>query len=320
MSYGRGDPYRASGGSVDLTYRDGPPSGGRGGSRRYEEDTDRYESYRGGGERFEEDRETDRVEYSNGRSGGGRPHRGSNVNQRDIEVDISRERERDGRPRRPQYYEEDRYERESSSPTRSTISSPYGGGGGRDRRESIVIERDRRGPPPIRGPARPGYLRRQSSLDTFDRRPRPRYDEDHEEIDIHASIGPGPGPRREEYPPRREDFRPPTNVPIPLPPMRRPLPRYEERDYEEIRIAEPEYYGDESYHRRGGPRGGRQRSGSRVEASINIEERETERRFPRRGKTKMPRRLIDPRAAIQLGYPFEEEVSSYIMAKLASSC
>ena len=160
-------------------------------------------------------------------------------------------------------------------------------------------------------PVRPGYLRRQSSLDTFDRRPRPRYHEDEEEIDIHASIGPGPEPRREEYRPRREDFRPPSNAPIPLPPMRRPLPRYEERDYEEIRIAEPDYYGDESYHRRGGPREGRRRNGSRVEERIDIVERDTERRFPRRGKTKMPRRLIDSRAVIQLGFPFEEEVSTF---------
>lgn len=32
--------------------------------------------------------------------------------------------------------------------------------------------------------------------------------------------------------------------------------------------------------------------------------------FPKRGKTRMPARLVSKRAIIDLGYPFEEEVSS----------
>jgi hypothetical protein len=31
--------------------------------------------------------------------------------------------------------------------------------------------------------------------------------------------------------------------------------------------------------------------------------------FPKRGKTRMPARMVSKRAIIELGYPFEEEVS-----------
>ena len=135
-------------------------------------------------------------------------------------------------------------------------------------------------------PAKPKFVRRQSSLDTFDRKPLPRY-----------------GDRvREEV------------IPIPSAPRRRSPsryhspPRFVERDFEEIRIQEPEYYGDEEF------RGYREREISRVRHNRDYvveEEREEiiENEFPKRGKTKMPMRLVNKQAIIQLGYPFEEEAS-----------
>lgn len=144
------------------------------------------------------------------------------------------------------------------------------------RRESV---RERFEPParahrPI-PPIRPGMMRRQSSLDTFDRKPMPRFVE-------------------------RE------TVTIPLGRRRRSPPRFVERDVEEIRIAEPDYYGDEEF------RGYREREYSSVKKRGGevVEEREEiiQSEFPKRGKTRMPIRLVNRRAVIELGYPFEEEV------------
>lgn len=96
-------------------------------------------------------------------------------------------------------------------------------------------------------------------------------------------------------------------------------PRFVERDYEEdIRVAEPDYYGDEDfrgYREREVSTVRRRRADSEVpefkeeifkEEVLEVKEEEP---FPRRGKTKMPRRLVNKMAIIELGYPFEEEVS-----------
>lgn len=108
---------------------------------------------------------------------------------------------------------------------------------------------------------------------------------------------------------------PPEVIAIPAGGRRRSPPRFVERDYEEeIRIAEPDYYGDEEF------RGYREREVSTVRTrkdrgEVEIREREEfvveeepEREAPRRGKTRMPMRLINKRAIIELGYPYEEEV------------
>ena len=168
-------------------------------------------------------------------------------------------------PRQDRYYEEEEIDSFESSPDR----------GGR------IIPHDRGNP--RRAPPRPGIIRRQSSLDTFDRKPLPRYPREPPEI-IQM---PGPGRRR------------------------RSPPRYE-RDFEDIRIAEPDYYGDEEF------RGWKERElvidRRRRHGEEQFEERDTfeyqqEEPFPRRGKTKMPGRLVNKRAIIELGYPFEEEVA-----------
>jgi len=173
-------------------------------------------------------------------------------------------------PRQERYYEEEEIDSFEESPER---------GGGR----MMPFER---GVPGRKAPPRPGLIRRQSSLDTFDRKPLPRYPREPPEV----IKMPGPGRRR------------------------RSPPRYE-RDFEEIRVAEPDYYGDEEY------RGYKEReivTDRRRRAPVEFEERfeeketfeiEEEAPFPRKGKTKMPGRLVNKRAIIELGYPFEEEVS-----------
>lgn len=157
-------------------------------------------------------------------------------------------------------------------------------------------------PPRPEAPPRPGLLRRQSSLDTFDRRPIRRYDYDD-----------------------RDEFRarppPPPVIPIPVPPARSPprysRPRHAERDYEDIRIAEPEYYGDEEFRayreREWTRQRSRRRSASSSSSDRTVEkpekpEKPKEKTYPRKGKTRMPKRLAHTRVLFDLGYPFYEEV------------
>ena len=164
-------------------------------------------------------------------------------------------------------------------------------------------------------------------MDTFDRKPLSRFQ------------------GREEYGPParyREEPRLPPLTPIPLPRTRQlgPAPRrYEERDYEEIRVAEPDFYGDDEF--RGYPERVREReivrtrrkskerrrsrsrestvdsratrsvrssSSSSRETSISVATT-TRNEFPKKGKTRMPARLVSKQAIKDLGYVFEEEVS-----------
>lgn len=181
-------------------------------------------------------------------------------------------------PRQERYYEEEEIDSFESSPDR-----------GAPRRGSIHERL-----PARRAPPRPGMIRRQSSLDTFDRKPLPRY--------------------------ARE---PPEVIAMPAPSRRRRSPPRYERDFEEIRIAEPEYYGDEEF------RGYKEREiitdrrrrappPEFEEREEIVEEREEEKPFPRKGKTKMPGRLVNRRAIIELGYPFEEEVEFRILILCSS--
>ena len=140
------------------------------------------------------------------------------------------------------------------------------------------------GPPPRGAPPRPGLLRRQSSLDTFDRKPLPRYG---------APMGP-----------------PPETIVMPAEGRRRPSqPRYVERDFEERNIFEEDYHGGYRERERSTVR---RRGNSDVEYretdTYEVEEEEVEKPYPRKGKTRMPKRLVNERAIIELGYPFEKEV------------
>jgi len=151
----------------------------------------------------------------------------------------------------------------------------------RSRRQSVTVDREREverereyykspSPPPVRRVVRPAMLRRRSSLDTFDRKPTfPRYVE------------------REEYGP---------------PVVRR---RYEEelRAYPE-RVRETEIIRRRRSRSRSSSFSSSSSSSSSDAASVRTRTSE----FPKRGRTRMPARLVSKRAIIDLGYPFEEEV------------
>lgn len=264
-------------------------------------------------ERFEIERDRDRhgtdvrehfeereTRYS---SGGG--HSGGRPRERSI--DEVYERERIG-PRGG--YEEDRYERREyiDDEPRHARERPRS----QQRMQNVTIEeRERYYSPPRAGPppARPEFMRRRSSLESFDRRHLTKFVEREE-------YGPAPSSYSDE--PR----------PPPLNPIRArgpPPRRYEEREYEEIAVAEPDYYGDEEF--RGYPERVREReiirrrrrSGSRGSATSSRSEsvfsEVIKSEFPKKGKTRMPARLVSKRAIIDLGYTFEEEGNVVIIQK-----
>ncbi|KAF2475808.1 uncharacterized protein BDR25DRAFT_211982 [Lindgomyces ingoldianus] len=223
---------------------------------------------------------------------------------RDIELDerfdrrgarvVERERfHEDERFPQPRRHRADFLDEPTASELASRALAPY-------RRKSI-IERDVG--IAVRRPARPQFLRRQSSLDTFDRRPLPKYS------DL-----------------EREEWRPPANVPIPLPIRERrrsPSRRgFREGDYEEVRFRdidreprgeeyrEVEVRREKSRRRRSRSRAARSiaQSSVRSSSSSSFEEVSPVRStVGRKGKTRMPKRLVRKQAVIELGYPFEEE-------------
>lgn len=219
------------------------------------------------------------------------------------------------------------------------------------RRREFAPEYERRGPPVMErerereyypresSPRRPAFLRRQSSLDTFDRRPLRRFYEREEY--------PPPARRedvyREEYrDDYRDDYRAPAYTDIPLPKSKSknlgPPRRYEDRYYEDIKVAEPDYYGDEDFRpypdrvrerefireRRDDRRDGR---GSPTRSTRTRSRRDSsptsttttrssssdggttvKDEYPKKGKTRVPARVVSKRAIIDLGFPFTEEV------------
>jgi len=147
---------------------------------------------------------------------------------------------------------------------------------------------------------RPQIIRRQSSLDTFDRRPLPRYG---------------------------DEYYIPADVPLRV---RRPEPprdRVREREFEEIRYRDLEPDAYDEYEdiriRRERSRGPRRVSVSASRASKSVRsassssssfeeveavEEKKEILIGKRGKTRMPKRLAHRQVIIDLGLPFEEEV------------
>jgi hypothetical protein len=224
-------------------------------------------------------------------------------------------------------------------------------GGGRWDSERFARERDERmsggrGPPPAPFRERPGQYERRWEDERFERRlvdedryvaPRRRQDRFFEEDDLYMARGSGPlvirEHRREELPPRpgllrrqssldtfdrvpaRRMERAPPITGARRPPRRSPTPvRYTERDYEDIRIAEPDYYGDEEYRNFRELERVRRPMRSRNEEVFReevVEEKVVEKPYPRKGKTRVPKRLVHTRAIIELGYPFVEEVCMF---------
>lgn len=182
-------------------------------------------------------------------------------------------------------------------------------------------------------PRRPGFLRRQSSLDTFDRRPAPRFFQEREEY-------PAPARREDARRDHREDYRAPPYTPIPLPKTRGlpPPQRYSDQGfYDDIKITEPDYYGDDDFrsvpervrekevrrsrrrHARGRSRDSRSTrtrsvrsssysSSSSSRSSSSSGGTTVRSEYPKKGKTRIPAKLVSKRALIDLGYPFFEEV------------
>lgn len=167
-------------------------------------------------------------------------------------------------------------------------------------REREVIRRES---PPRR---RPAFLRRQSSLDTFDRPPHPIFH------------------HREEYPPparredvRRGDFRVPPYTPIPLPKTKAlPPPEfYRDEDFPPDRVREREVV--RSRRHRGRSRDSfKSRSHRSSSASSSTSSRSSSSsggttvrsEYPKKGKTRIPAKLVSRQALIDLGYPFYEDV------------
>lgn len=221
---------------------------------------------------------------------------------------------------RPYYRDEPRFSRPPRAPSPEYFSRPPG----RDPSPDFLPRPPRRDPSPefeprrfrerelereyVREPSpppfrRPGVLRRQSSLDTYD---RPRGN------DLHFLE------RRAEYPPpaRREDVRASYGA-VPVPRARRPLEFDDEaargrphRDHDRVREREVVKV-------RGRDSAGSVTTRTRTSGSSSSTSRESSpsrgtsvrSEYPKRGKTKIPGKLISKRALIDMGYPFLDEVS-----------
>ncbi|KAM0718680.1 hypothetical protein Q7P37_005751 [Cladosporium fusiforme] len=161
---------------------------------------------------------------------------------------------------------------------------------------------DRYGAPP-----RPGIVRRQSSLDTFDRRPAgPRYD--------------------------REEHRIPPYTPVPLP-IRRPEYDHEEYHYnhhhpDHENYREVEIKRERSIHRRGGRSKSHKSKSSKAPSTVRSSSSSSsssssyaqtsrasspERRVGKKGKTRMPKRLVHRDALHDLAYPYDEEEDFFLL-------
>lgn len=328
--------YRASTG--DLSFVDDGP---RGGGERW--DRDRFERMRGGPESRGGGRDRDSSaggSRAGGSRAGGRTRAGSVAGSgrpehdhfrfteherfpgghRDIDIHADYDRPSRGPPvmERERFREDDRFSRPArrrqelfDEPTPSEVANqalaPY-------RRMSVIEKNVIHEAPPSRRPVRPGQMmRRQSSLDTYDRRPLPKFN------DFEAP---------------REEWRPPTNVAIPLPIRERrrsPPRRFQppEDDFEEIKFREfereresrgraheeyreVEIKREKSKRRRSRSRAARSIAATSVRSSSasSFEEVNVPIQEPvgRKGKTRMPKRLAKKQAIIELGYPFEEEV------------
>ena len=181
---------------------------------------------------------------------------------------------------RERVYEDDRYNGpRGSREERRFFEEDYYRDDPRAARGALVPVR------PAEPPQRPGMLRRQSSWDYHDRKPSRRYD---------------------DYPAPRE-----------------PVRRYE-REYDDVQIQEPGRFGDDGFReykerewitrRRRNSSGSRSRSRDRGGFREEIrEEIREEKPYPRRGKTRMPKRLVHTKVLYDLGYPYYEEASGPIV-------
>lgn len=154
-------------------------------------------------------------------------------------------------------------------------------------------------PPRPVAPPRPRMMRRQSSVDRIDFERRRYYD----------------------------DYRPP-----PPAPRDNRSSRYDIRIYDDVKVQDPDRYGDDGFREyrerewtRSRTRNDEWSPGRRaparseiieppglVEEKVVEEKTVVEKPYPRRGKTRMPKRLVHTKVLYELGYPFYEEVSTLL--------
>lgn len=204
------------------------------------------------------------------------------------------------------------------------------------RRESPLLQRERLvhrdhgrarycspSPPRREASTRPVILRRQSSLDIFDRKP-------------HARHG---GKAIYDLPSKYSDPISPELALVPLQEIRHaPISHRNERVSPSDREAtESRYYEGRNYHdypQRIGevelssrPRResrahmrshsvrGHERSNSTSSYESSLTESSFQSKYPKRGKTRMPAKLVSKRAIIDLGYPFKEDGEVIVIMK-----
>ena len=201
------------------------------------------------------------------------------------------------------YYEDDRYYQDSHS---------RGPGGTRDRRfyeedeyydpratsGAVIPFRPARPERPAAPPRpRPRMMRRQSSVDRIEFDRRTYYDDEYR---------PPPPPR----------------------PREAKSSRYDIRIYDDVKVQDQEQYGDDTGFReyrerewtrsrtRNDSPSPNRRAPTEIVTAPGFEEEiietktvSVEKPYPRRGKTRMPKRLVHTKVLFDLGYPFYEEVS-----------
>ncbi|EPE08721.1 hypothetical protein F503_04308 [Ophiostoma piceae UAMH 11346] len=219
-------------------------------------------------------------------------------------------------------------------------------------REKLRVREDERSPPRQR-PPRPGQMvRRQSSLDTFDRRPARRaYDyerlEDNREHRGPRTGVPIPLPRRhpressvertsERFAKRDEGhgressftsefdelriepgrYRPPPSDMHPLP---RPADDHERDYFRETEVLHTRREEESRSRSRESRRSRATRARGRTGRSSSVSSEETEvtnagrNEYPKKGKTRIPARLVSERALVDLRYPFIKEGNTIVV-------
>lgn len=186
---------------------------------------------------------------------------------------------------------------------------------------AMVPFRPERAPRPA-APPRPRMVRRQSSVDRVDFERTSRYYDDYRP--------PPPAPREQRT--SRYDIRDDRGS------------KYDIRIYDDVEVQDPDYYGDNGFReyrerewtrsrtrndepspdRRAPTRASVASRSEFVEAAPpeayeeeikEVKETIVEKPYPRRGKTRMPKRLVHTKVLFDLGYPFYEEVSIYVQSQ-----
>lgn len=265
---------------------------------------------------------------------------GSRGERRDFEFDerIDRRGPRGRFEERDRYQEEDRFKSRKSSfrnsrPPEFFEEDRYRGG------RELAPYKDR-WDKDNELPSRPAPMRRNSSWDSFDRRPGPRQDERPEmKLSVRVGQGHNQGQEHEEEIRYRDDDRRYRDddrfhrdesryreepryfrEPEPYDRYHDRGPGYRDRQpYEDYRDARIIKETEREYVRRA-PSRSRERSERRESDSfeeISRSEASPPRKHKKekRGKTRMPKRLVQKRVILEIGYPFEETVSEQACAR-----